>query len=169
MQKLASVLLVITSIACLFRDNTKVVTEPRILSVYTLNEDIVHIDVDKLTVVYESRDSIHAFDTWHDLNEFVEDITVKGCIPSGYANDIQYYIDQGFITAEVHPSIGKDGNVLSPVGRVELWYNGPNWTIDSSVDTMYQMVTFPFVEGFDAEYDPFIDKTYRMHVAYGLY
>ena len=140
----------------------------RVLSVHTLNEDLVHVDVDKLTVAYENQDSVRKFKTWAELSEYVEDITAKGTIPSGYANDIQYHIDQGFLTAEVHPAIGKDGVVLSPVGKIELWYNGPNWTIDSAKDTTYVVSKFRMVDGYDAEYDEFPNKTYRMYVGYGI-
>lgn len=138
----------------------------KIFSIY-LNEDLIHINLSKLIVFYESSDKTITFDSEEQLFEWIEDKSAKQNIPSGYADDIQFYIDQGFITCNIHPNINNKGEVISPVGKIDIWYSGPNWTEDSSRDTSYIISTFNSIEDYNVEYDEFLQNTYTMYVGYG--
>lgn len=142
-------------------------SKEKILEVYSSNHDLLHINVTNNQVAYEGNEDVESFDSFEHMRDWVSSITAKGTIPSGYSDDIQFYIDEGFITANIHPEINKKGEVVNPIGKVELYYSGPNWTNDSTQDTTYLMSTFNGVEDYNVEYDEWLENTYVMYVAYG--
>lgn len=147
------------------------VHEPKkdiMFSIHTVHADLIHINLTDLSVGYEGSEERINFNSQEDLFQWIESTTAKGSIPSGYATDLQYHINNGYITAAVHADIDDNGNLTSPVGKIELIYDGPNWTNGSEQDTTYKVCKFPIIDTYDVGYDEFGDKTYPMFLGYGI-
>ena len=153
-----------------YYENVIPIKKDRVLSIMTANLDLIHVNLSKGYVTFENpgKQDHMFFDSEEDMFEWIEQVTSEGTIPSGYKDDLQYYINQGYITAAVHADIDPNGRVTSPVGKIELIYDGPNWTIDSEQDTTYTVCKFPIIDTYNVSYDEFKDKTYPMFLGYGI-
>ena len=142
----------------------------RILSIMTANLDLIHVNLSKGYVSFENpgKEDHMFFDSEKDMFDWIEQVTSEGTIPSGYKDDLQYNINNGYITAAVHADIDQNGRVISPVGKIELIYNGPNWTNGSEQDTTYKVCKFNTIDTYDVTYDEFEGKTYPMYLGYGI-
>jgi len=136
----------------------------KVLSIYTPSQ-ILYVDVDKNQITFEGIADTVNFDSFEDMNYWVEDYTANSSAPSGYDNDLQWMSENGYITAQVEPCIAPNGDLISPVGTVKLYYNGANWAHNAMQDTSFMMVDFPNVAAFDAEYDECLECTYTVYVA----
>lgn len=140
---------------------------PKVLGVYTSSE-ILYVDVQKNRITFEGRADTLNFNSFKELNEYVEDFTADASAPSGYANDIRWQANQGYLTAEIHPALTEDGKVTSPVGCVNVIYSGPNWSHGADSDTTFVLTSFNRVDSYNAEYDECLSCTYEMYVAYRI-
>lgn len=139
----------------------------RVVPVYT-NVDIIYVDVDSLRIYYESSPDVESFSTFNDLCARIEKLTAISQSPAGYSQDIRYQASQGYITANIHPKLDHKGKVLSEVGIVEIWYNGPGWAINPEKDTSFLLTSFNQVNKHKSEYDPCLSCDYNMWIAYSI-
>lgn len=137
------------------------VNKPEILTVYT-TKDLLHIDKENLSVSFESSEEILHFDTFEELNEYVEDYTVKASLPSGYADNLKYHIDNGSIKIDIEPILNKKGKVVNQIGKTTLYYYGMNWSNNPENDTIYTLGTFLNSETYSISYDEFKNKEYQL-------
>lgn len=142
----------------------------RVLSIMTANMDLIHVNLTRGYVSFENpgKEDHMFFDSEKNMFDWIEQVTTEGTIPSGYKDDLQYHINQGYITAAVHADINDKGELVSPVGKIELIYDGPNWTIDSDKDTTYTVCKFPIIDTYNVSYDEFGKKSYPMYLGYGI-
>jgi hypothetical protein len=135
------------------------------LGIYTA-QDILYVDVQALSVGFENDETVHKFSTFEELNNFVEDYTAQAATIPGSREAFDYYVGQGYVSAQVHAEIGENGEVLSPVGKVDLYYNGPNYAYNPMNDTTLLLTTFDKVDVFNVEYDGESGLTYKLYEAY---
>lgn len=140
--------------------------EPEVLTIYTANGDIVYADVVNHIITYESSDKKEFFEGFEELNARIEDLTAESSVISGYAEDLRYNISQDYITLEIVPELDKNGKVISPIGKVKMLYEGPNWSINPEVDTTFEISTFKYNEEYDIKFDEF-DGYYKMYKCWG--
>jgi hypothetical protein len=142
--------------------------EPEVLTIYTANGDIVYADVINHIITYESSDKKDFCEGFEEFNTKIQELTAESSVISGYAEDLRYQIEEGYITITIHPQIQKDGSVISPVGKLDINYSGPNWAINPEVDTSFTIATLNGVDEFDSEYDECLSCTYTTYVAYKI-
>jgi hypothetical protein len=139
----------------------------RSLGIYTA-QDILYVNMQTLSVGFENDETIHRFSTFESLNDFVEDYTAQAATIPGSRDAFDYYVGQGYVSAQVHAEIGADGKQISPVGKVDLYYNGPNYAYNPTKDTTLLLTTFDRVDVFNVEYDGESGRTYKMYQAYRI-
>lgn len=104
--------------------------------------DIYHIDYNTCSYSTESGHK-GFFKDIHSMTDYFEDLSAYHSIPLGYKDDMQYQINQGYITAKTVYNDDKS--------YIELNYKGPNWYYDAKIDTTYNLCIFSYVEKL---YDP---------------
>lgn len=158
---------IVTILTFYYFYSSKPENKDKYLTIYTY-EDIIYVNVNNNTVSTESSDDVKQFGDWNALTTYVEDITVKNILPSRYGQEIKYHINNGNIKLEIHPDLGKNGKVLSPVGFVNLVYDGPIWE-DDTRDTSYLLGQFFDVKRYSITYDEYGDKEFEMIQLEGSY
>ncbi len=108
-----------------------------------LCNDIAHIDLDKLQISFEVDTVIYKYDNKQEIYDFIEKSSAYNSTVLGYQNDINYLIENGYISVN---TVYNEDEKYS-----EMLYDGPNWTIDAGRDTSYLIATFNTVE---RVYDP---------------
>lgn len=100
--------------------------------------DIVEIDYEALEVYGETIDT--SFQTLDQLREYVEDLSVKSSVISGYADDVMF--NSTYMEAVIYPTIDTNCNVLNPFGELIITYNGPNWGINPEEKIEIELLYF---------------------------
>jgi hypothetical protein len=99
--------------------------------------DIYHIDYN--TCSYNTESGYEGFfKNIDEMTDYFEDLSAYHSIPLGYKDDMQYQINQGYLTVK---TIYNDDEKY-----VELNYKGPNWYYNAQRDTAYNLCIFNYVE-----------------------
>ncbi len=163
-----TVLSVITSLSIgvytLVRSESKAVEKDKVISIYT-TRDLIHVNTDKLTVEFESVDSTLSFKYYAEMTAWVEEYTAQSATPLGSKESLEYYAGQGYLVAQVHKKLDKEGNEIDCVGKVDLYYTGPNFAYAPTRDTSVLLTTFDRVDEFTVEYEnsPGVHKVYDVY------
>jgi len=140
------------------------VRKDKVISIYT-TRDLIHVNTDKLTVEFESVDSTLSFKYYAEMTAWVEEYTAQSATPLGSKESLEYYAGQGYLIAQVHKKLDKDGNEIDCVGKVDLYYTGPNFAYAPTRDTSVLLTTFDRVEEFVVQYEDSIG----LHKVYDVY
>jgi len=125
---------------------------PKTMSIYTTG-DIVHIEGRKVT--FESSEEVLRFSSDEELFDWVGKYTAKYSTPIGYGENLQWYIDQSYISVKVVENPDEE--------YAELLYHGPHWAVNPEQDTAFVLGYFNYIEKlFDPKREEWLIEAYNL-------
>ena len=121
-----------------------------ILSIYISDDlGIAHIYFAYNKIYFENGGDPLEFSSRESMYEYIEEMTAYSSSIIGYQHDLDFNIRNGYVYARTVYNEDEQ--------YTELFYNGPNWTIDAQQDPTYTISIFNNVEKI---YDPKLKTVY---------
>lgn len=108
-----------------------------IMSLYIPN-DIMSIYFAYNEIYLEQGGDPIEFPSRENMYTYIEETTAYASCIHGYKENLDWLISQGYVYAKTVYNEDEQ--------YTELFYNGPNWTVDTTIDTSYTISIFNNVE-----------------------